>query len=177
MFDQNSFTPLRWASMYGHKEAAQVLLENGARDDLLSAAARGDLESMEELISPPGNASSAIDLVNTPNRGGETALMWATNAGHVEAMKLLLKHNSKPDHRDQHGFTALMNASQHGHLGAIRLLVKERADINATEPEDNESPLTMAMHCARSDAVALLLELGAQKPDDFNEDASRAEKH
>jgi ankyrin repeat protein len=161
--------------MYGHKEGAQILLENGARDDMLSAAARGDLEAMEELISPSGHASSAIDVVNTPNRGGETPLMWATNLGHVEAMKLLFQHKAKADHRDQHGFTALMGASQHGHLGAIRLLVKERADINATEPEDGETPLMMAMHCARSDAVALLLELGAEKPPDFNE--SEAEAH
>ena len=159
--------------MYGHKEAAQVLLENGARDDILSASARGDLEAMEELISPSAHASSAIDIVNTPNRGGETALMWATNSGHIEAMKLLFQHQAKPDHRDQHGFTALMGASQHGHLGAIRLLVQEGADINASEPEDDETPLTMAMHCARSDAVALLLELGAETPADFDDNEAQ----
>ena len=150
--------------MYGHKEAAQVLLEQGANDDLLSASARGDTEAMELIISPSGHAASAIDLVNFPNRGGETPLMWAAQQGKIEAMKLLFKHKAQVNDVDQHGFTALMFASQKGHLQAIRLLIREGADINAKEPEDEGSTLTMAMHCARSEAVQMLLDAGAERP-------------
>ena len=145
--------------MYGNKESSQILLEAEARDDLFCAGARGNIEAMEEILAQ----GSSIDMVNSPNRGGETPLMWAAMRGQVAAMKVLLKAKAKPDMRDQHGFTALMGASQKGHLEAMKTLVNARADINAREPEDDETALVMAIHCARSDAVALLVELGAEK--------------
>ena len=163
---QIGFTPLRWACMYGHKEAAQILLEADARDDLHSAAARGDTETVEEMLSTGWDA-------NTSNRGDETPLMWAANRAsgpnHIAVMKLLLQKKAKPDARDQHGFTALMGASQKGNVDAIRTLVAGRADVNAREPEDDETALMMAMHCARSNAVTVLLELGAEKPKNFED--------
>lgn len=154
------FTPLRLASMYGHKEACQMLLEADARDDLHAAAARGDTEAMEELVAA-GHGDPTL-----ANRGGETALMWASAGGHAEAIKLLLRVKANVNARDQHGFTALMGASQGGHLDAMRTLLTARADVNAKEPEDSETALIMAEHNARNDAVALLLECGAQRPDE-----------
>ena len=144
--------------MYGHKETTALLLENEARDDLHSAAARGDVEAMDELIAA-GNADA-----NAVNRGGETALMWACYRGHEPAVRLLVKAKANVNARDQHGFTALMEASQGGHIKAMQALIAARADVNAREPEDDETALTMAMHCARNDAVQVLIDAGAEKP-------------
>ena len=57
---QIGFTPLRWASLYGHKEAVALLREADARDDLFAAGARGDAEAVEELLA----ANSDVLQVN-----------------------------------------------------------------------------------------------------------------
>lgn len=152
------FTPLRWASMYGHKESIALLRENEARDDLHSAAARGDVEAMEELLVT-GNAD-----INAVNRGGETAVMWASYRGHDAIIKMLAKAKANVNGRDQHGFTALMEASQGGHTAAMQALIDARADVNAREPEDDQTALIMATHCARNEAVRLLIDSGAERP-------------
>jgi ankyrin repeat protein len=113
---QIGFTPLRWASLHGHKEAISILIENDARDDLHSAAARGDTEAMEELMAQGNGDTAAVGV----NRGGETALMWAATNGHEPAVKLLVKAKANVNARDQHGFTALMQASQGGHVEAMK---------------------------------------------------------
>ena len=66
------FTPLRWASLYGHKEAIAVLREHEARDDMFAAGARGDAEALEELLSANGDSRGDVLM---PNRGDETALI------------------------------------------------------------------------------------------------------
>lgn len=156
------FTPLRWASLYGHKEAIAILREADARDDLFAAGARGDSDAVEALLA--GNAD-----VNQLNRGNETALMWVANGGstvgHTDCVKLLLKAKAQVHARDQHGFTALMGASQCGHVETMKLLIGARADVNAREAEDDETAIMMAMHCARSDAVQVLVAAGATPPD------------
>lgn len=154
----NSFTPLRWASMYGHKEAVAILLEKEARDDLHSAAARGDVEAMEELLASGNGDAHAV------NRGGETALMWAAYHGRAEAIKLLVKAKANVNARDQHGFTALMEASQGGHVESMNFLIASRADVNLREPEDDETAAIMADHCARHEAVQVLIDAGAEPP-------------
>ena len=134
-----------------------MLLENDARDDLHSASARSDLEAIEELLAGGSDPLSV-------NRGGETALMWACTRGNDEAIRLLLKAKANIDAKDQHGFTALMTASQGGHLEAMKILLAARADVNAREPEDGETALAMALHCARNEAAQLLIAHGAEKP-------------
>jgi len=163
------FTPLRWASLHGHKEAISILIENDARDDLHSAAARGDTEAMEELMAQGNGDTAAVGV----NRGGETALMWAATNGHEPAVKLLVKAKANVNARDQHGFTALMQASQGGHVEAMKALITARADVNAREPEDNETALVMATHCARNEAVQALLDAGAEPPQESDQGAQR----
>ena len=92
---QIGFTPLRWASLYGHKEAVETLRGAEARDDLFSASARGDAEAVEEMI-----AGGTSDVTNI-NRGGETALMWAASNGHAACVRLLLKAKANVDAKDQ----------------------------------------------------------------------------
>ena len=159
------FTPLRWASLYGHKEAIAVLREHDARDDLFSAGARGDADALEEMLSATGEARGDV---LTPNRGDETALMWTAQGGctegHLQCIKLLLKAKAQVNAKDQHGFTALMGASQSGHVEIMKILLNARADVNAREHEDGETAITMAMHCAQNEAVKCLIEFGATMP-------------
>jgi ankyrin repeat protein len=113
--------------MFGHKEAVAILRDAEGLDDIMSASARGDLEAVEELLANGHDPGIS-------NRGGETALMWASNGGHTAIIGILLKAKNNVNASDQHGFTALMGASQGGHLEAIRALISARADINMREP-------------------------------------------
>ena len=105
------------------------------------------------------------------NKGNETALMWVANGdkgntpGHAECCKLLLKAKANVHARDQHGFTALMGASQCGNVETMKLLIGAHADVNARETEDDTTAVMMAMHCARSDAVQVLIDAGATVPE------------
>ncbi len=114
---------------------------------------------MEEMLAHGDRGHGDAMAVN---RGGETALMWAASRGHEGAIKLLIKSKANVNAKDQHGFTALMNASQGGHIEAMRALISARADVNVKEPEDDETALNMAMHCARQDAVQVLIDAGAE---------------
>ena len=44
----------------------------------------------------------------------------------------------------------------------MKVLIEARADVNASEPEDDETALVMANRNAQSEAAALLLEMGAE---------------
>ena len=53
---------------------------------------------------------------------GSTALMWASQKGHLEVVQLLCEAGADKDNANQEGATALMFAPTHGHLDVARLL-------------------------------------------------------
>ena len=91
-------TALALAAAAGHRDVVELLLQSGAsagaRDGagataLCVAALRGQLGAVEALVEsqPPGAREALLEVCT---HGGETALLGAVKAGHVEVVKYLL---------------------------------------------------------------------------------------
>lgn len=65
-------------------------------------------------------AGSQVDAMDT---NGNTPLLLACSQQHVDAIRLLLKHNANVDQRTELGATALMFSAQAGCKEAVKLLL------------------------------------------------------
>ena len=61
-------------------------------------------------------------------RNGATAVLGASQNGHLEIVRLLLESGADKDLTKNDGATALTIASQNGHLEVVRLLLESGAD-------------------------------------------------
>jgi ankyrin repeat protein len=72
--------------------------------------------------------------VNARRDDGLTALMWASQIGHLEiSRELCLRGANVNAAKTDNGVTALHLASYHGHLEVVRLLLQKGADKSATD--------------------------------------------
>ena len=118
-------TPLHISAEKGYDDVAIFLVENGADVNFTDANGNtplifiihktGNLEITKRLI-----AKGAI--VNTQNRTGETALMYAAWRGHSEIVEFLIEHHADATLKNRQGDTALTLAESKGHLDIVRML-------------------------------------------------------
>ena len=106
-------TPLLWAI----DNIPEVLFKGGDDMKLLDMLTSGDVENVD---------------IDSKDNDGCTALMIASENGHVGAMELLISKGSDINTKADHGcgLTALMLASENGHINAIELLISKGSDIN-----------------------------------------------
>lgn len=108
-------------------EFKKVLLSN-----LFNAAARGDIDLTESLLSVIPNVNDAGDFM------GRTALMAAAKGGHFKVVDLLLKAGADVNKQDDRGQTALIyvfaskdknKSFREQDVKTVELLLKAGADI------------------------------------------------
>lgn len=130
--------PLGYAAHFGHADAVQVLLDQGAQ-------------------------VNAISHSNVPYIPSNTAL-HAALAGErdLDVIRLLLKHGANPNLLDSNGHTCLHVAAYHVDRGIeiITLLKEHGADVNA-RTEAGVTPLTIALEKDNQQMAAILREHGA----------------
>jgi ankyrin repeat protein len=95
------------------------------RDDLgftrlHTSASLGDMQDVEYIIEK--------SEVNACSMNGSTPLLLASIKGHVQVMKLLLKHGAKTDVKTHSGNTPLLVACMYGHNEAVQLLLENGAN-------------------------------------------------
>ncbi len=91
-------------------------------DRLRGAAARGD----EQLAARELEKGAEVD--EEDEHTGYTALMEASEAGHVALVELLVRAHANTNLVDLRGWSALMKASKHGHTKLVRRLLLAGAD-------------------------------------------------
>lgn len=157
-----------FASALGFAEAAaiQTLLHAGADVN----AARGDGITALHLAARQGDAEAAQALLDAGAEvdagtriGRYTPLHLAARGGHGDVVVLLLEAGADPlAATTNSGATALHLAAGavRGH-GAVAALLEHGADPNAREASAGQTPLMFAAAANRAEAIAVLLDGGA----------------
>jgi len=68
------------------------------------------------------NENIGIDIETKDDEYSRTPLLWASENGHVEVVKLLLEKGADVKAADNGGRTPLYLASRHGHVEVVKLL-------------------------------------------------------
>ncbi|MGH3002045.1 MAG: ankyrin repeat domain-containing protein [Gaiellaceae bacterium] len=168
-------TPLVAALFWGHREVVGLLGREPR--NLRVAAGLGDLDSIRELAGTsragaerefyrPHGGFPAWRSSNDPQEILDEALVWAAKADRVQALRLLVDLGARVD-ADPYRGTPLIWAAANGRVASICTLVELGANVNRRAtfggPEHGEgvTALHLAAQAGRGEAVAALLELGA----------------
>ena len=157
-----------WRELKGiaHPAAAadvlNALVEVGATLDLSAACANGDLARVRKLLREDSARARRLDS------GRRSPLTYAARGGHLEVVRLLLRHGcdpSQPEELAPQGH-ALWFACARGDTAMVEALLEHGADPNSA-PDSSDSCLGIAVAWA-GDAAAtierLLRDHGATTP-------------
>ncbi len=118
---------------------------------LMIALRESSLKAAQALIEAPH-----ADL-NVLNSHGESPLMLAALAGHLDLVELLIKKGADVN---KTGWTPLHYAASKSQLPILRVLIENHAYIDAESP-NGSTPLMMAAMYGNPQTVELLLQEGA----------------
>ncbi|MBP9888460.1 MAG: ankyrin repeat domain-containing protein [Leptospiraceae bacterium] len=164
---------------------ADVNANDGGWTALMAACYKGSLETVKWLIVNKADVNAKTNdgwtaaLLQAPDYGhlgnnkysftasgkydekiigndGKTALIWASEYGHLETVKWLLANNADVNAKPKDGWTALITASKNGHLEIVKLLIANKADVNA-KPKDGRTALITASVHGHLEIVKLLI--------------------
>lgn len=124
-------------------------------EELVKAAANGDVVRCEEIFKKRPDGSKNINDIFA----GHTALQAASQNGHQEVVKLLIKHGCDLELGDKDGDRAVHHASFGDEPAVIEILAKAGADLNVRNKR-RQTPLHIAVNKGHVFVVKTLLELG-----------------
>ncbi len=180
-FDALGVAPLLLAASQGQLSVVKLMLQTGAKVNLVSAGGEtalmaasrhGHAPVMETLIAADAN-------VNAAGKRGETALIlatvWATRMASIgksktaTRVKLLLDAGANVNAADRKGRTAVMSQVRSGggtlreedRLGVLRTLIEAGADVDATG-DRSRTPLMAAAFRGLKETFGVLLAAGAK---------------
>ncbi|XP_008564357.1 PREDICTED: ankyrin repeat domain-containing protein 33 isoform X1 [Galeopterus variegatus] len=150
---------LYWACVHNNPAQLQAILDGGVSpEEATQVDSNGRTGLMVACYHGFGNVVVLLSRcpfldVNQQDKGGDTALMLAAQAGHVTLVSLLLNYYAGLDleRRDQRGLTALMKA-------AVRNRT-ECADLTAVDPVRGKTALEWALLTDSFDTVLRIRQL------------------
>jgi ankyrin repeat protein len=159
--DQPDARPLFESAIYGaagiarHSELTRLLLERGA-----------DPNDEETPYHVPENYDNAVmKILLESGRLNDTSLSWMllrkTDWHDLEGVRLVVKHNAKPNLMTRFGDNGLHHAIRRDNsLQTIELLLDYGADPALPNARDGRSATAMAAHRGRGDVLALFTQRG-----------------
>lgn len=156
-------TTLIEAARKGDKAAVMTLVKQRAdvnatevdgSSALLWAVYRSDADMVKTLLA-------AKAAVNVTNRYGMTPLLQACRNGNTDIVAALIKAGAVAKAAVRLGETPLMAAAGTGNAAIVKLLLDAGADVNAREPEQDQTALMWAVDEGHLPVVKQLLAAGA----------------
>jgi ankyrin repeat protein len=131
--DTMEHNALYWASLQGHVQMVQLLLESGANVNIqgrdygtaLQAASASGYEKIVQIL-----VDNSAD-VNAQRGHYGTALYAASTSGHEKIVQILADNSADVNAQRGHYGTALYAASESGYEKIVQILVDNSADVNA----------------------------------------------
>lgn len=130
-YSPDGFPVMALATVFGHLEVAECLLEKGA--DVNAAATNGT---------------------------GYNALTGAVASGHPAIVAWLLANGADPNYRYGAGYSPLLTAAANGHLSIVNMLLRDGADLYA-KTNDGKTALAFAKERGHTAVAEFLVEHGA----------------
>jgi ankyrin repeat protein len=160
-----------WASDKRHQSSEP--LQATPREQFVLAAANNDLDRLRLLVE-----DLAFDY-NGRDYKGRTALVWAAQGGHHQAVKVLLSNSCDGvdvNSRDNHGMTAIMYACQRGDLGVFDSILSLPTIDISVQSSAGPTALMMAIQSIDIDGTTAMVQklvAYAQKRPDYHTTAAR----
>jgi len=125
LYDDGKTTLLNYAVREQNLKAVQVLIERGAdinlaskgKTPLINAVAKNDLRILHFLIN------NDVDLGATVKKGN-TALIFASRAGKLDCVKMLVEHGADVEYKNTNGLSALDYANMANYPEVATYLVR-----------------------------------------------------
>jgi ankyrin repeat protein len=136
--------------------------------ELYAAAAAGQLERVDTLLSQGADA-------NAKNPADRTPLHAASAAGNARVVRKLLAFGADPNLTDKRGITALMEAVSHGFEEVAKDLIAAGADVNAKDTT-GATLIDKARKNGQGRLAALLEKSGAKPPEPAKPTEGEGEK-
>ncbi|GFW99754.1 e3 ubiquitin-protein ligase MIB1 [Trichonephila clavipes] len=136
------------------KKLFETHVSGDVNEELVKAAANGDAQKCEEILK-----RSEADVNGV--FASHTALQAASQNGHIEVIKILLRHNANVEIEDKDGDRAVHHAAFGDEPGVMELLARAGADLNARNKR-RQTPLHIAVNKGHIGVVRSILELGCR---------------
>ncbi|XP_037094837.1 ankyrin repeat and KH domain-containing protein 1-like [Pollicipes pollicipes] len=161
--DTTSQPSLVDACQHGNVPVVRRLLDEGSSvnettekgESLLALACHSGYYELAQVL-----LAMRANVEDRGMKGDCTPLMEAATAGHVEVVRLLIKHKADVNAQSSSGNTPLMYACSGGHVEVVRALLQAGANIEDAN-ENGHTPLMEAASAGHVDVAQILLDHGA----------------
>lgn len=146
--DQHGCSAIHQAAQFGHDEVILLLLMNGA-----SAESENYTESRPLSVAAEHGHLSTVTLLTKRHRcdvhahdmDGGTALSWASWAGHLDIVRVLLSSGANVDVKDTaRGRTPMSYAAEQGHYRIVEMLLAHKATLDPEGAANKRNELSYA---------------------------------
>lgn len=133
------------------KKLFETHVSGDVNEELVKAAANGDAQKVEEILQRPDADVNGVFA-------GHTALQAASQNGHIEVIKVLMKYDVNMDIEDKDGDRAVHHAAFGDEPAVIELLFSGGCDLNARNKR-RQTPLHIGVNKGHVGVVKVLLDL------------------
>lgn len=145
---------MEMALRLGIEDASSSGANKIALKQLLSAAEFGNLDLITSLLQDGGVS------VNLADEDGYTSLLFASENGQHEAVRLLIRMGGEVNAKNAVGENCIWLASRYGHEAVVRTLLENGADVDSAD-ELEQTAISAAAEGGHMRVVESLLEKGA----------------